>query len=91
MKTVGSILAQFLRTTGLEKNVHRYQALQEWPSVVGERISSVTKAEKIIDGKIFVKVTSDTWRNELIYHKHEIVKKLNQKMGYQVIKDIVLF
>jgi predicted nucleic acid-binding Zn ribbon protein len=79
-----------LHELGIEKPVKRYAALVIWPKVVGERISSVTEPLSISNGTILVRVKSAVWRNELVYYKAEIIRKMNQELGTSVINDIVL-
>lgn len=89
MDCIGSILNKTFKELGIAKPVHRYQALHLWSLSVGDRISSVTEPKKIQGDKIVVKVISDSWRHELIYHKTEIIKKLNSRIGTNSIKDII--
>lgn len=90
METLSGILEPFLRDLGIEKSIHRYRAVGLWPDIVGERIASVTEAREFQRGKLFVTVKSDVWRHELIYHKSEIIQKINQRLGECLVEDIVL-
>ena len=58
--------------------------------IVGPRIAKNTSAERVKDGILFVKVKSDVWRNELLFYKMELIKKLNLKLGKKVVLDIIL-
>ena len=40
------------------------------------------------DGKIFVKSDSSVFANELLLNKNEIVRKINQEIGSEEIRDI---
>lgn len=90
MELLGNILRKYLKEIGVEKPVKRYEALSLWGSVVGKRISDVTEPVRIADGKIFIKVKSDPWRNELLYHKQRIINDINQRLESKMITDIVL-
>ena len=89
MKTIGTILLNYFKDLGIEKPIQRYQALDIWAEVVGEKISEVTKPQRITKDKIIVKVKNDTWRYEIGYHKAEIIRKINTRLGGEVIKDII--
>ncbi len=89
MKTIGNILLDYFKDIGIEKPIKRYQALDIWPEVVGEKLSEVTKPQRISAGKMVVKVKNDTWRYEIGYHRTEIIKRINTKLGDDVIKDII--
>ncbi len=87
--TVGSAINRALEHFGLAEKVRQYTAVDIWPQIVGEKIAEKTVAEKIADGKLFVKVSSAAWRNELVFLKKELIAKLNKALGREVVNDIV--
>ena len=86
---IGRIIDNILKNAGLDKNVRESQALNFWNDVAGKEISSYTEPVKVANGKLFIKVSNPSWRNELIMLKPTIQKKLNRKIGTAVIKDII--
>ncbi len=91
MNTLGQALKKLLRDLEIENQVYQFQAINFWPQIVGDKIARVTKAEKVEHQILFVKVSNDSWRNELFYLKREIIEKLNAKIGQKIIKDIRLY
>jgi predicted nucleic acid-binding Zn ribbon protein len=89
MKHLRFVIKEFVKELGIEKSVKSYQALDLWRQVVGTRIAQVTDAQKIKNGKLFVKVSNDVWRNELIFYKPQMMKKLNDRLGHKIVKDII--
>jgi predicted nucleic acid-binding Zn ribbon protein len=90
MEQLGNIIRKTLKELGIEKPIQQYEALQIWPRIAGEKISSVTEPRHIANGKLFIKVKNAAWRNELVFHRLELLKKINQQLGHSVIKEIVL-
>ena len=90
MELIGQILNKYLTDLGIQKPIINYKALHSWHEIVGEKISKVTEPERLSDGKIFVKVKNAAWRNELVFHKRDIIDKINRAVGSSVVKDIVL-
>jgi len=88
-RQIGSAIESVLKQLGIGERLRQYEVLDIWPKVVGERISNVTKAERIHDGKLFVSVKYSTWRNELIFLKKELITKINESMDQNVVKDII--
>jgi predicted nucleic acid-binding Zn ribbon protein len=88
-RSLGNVLGELIGTLGIHAQLKRHEAVNLWPQIAGERISEVTKAREVRDGRLFVEVESSAWRNELFYMKHELVKKLNAGIGEQIIHDIV--
>ena len=89
MDRIGKVLKKSFKELGIEKPLLRYQALTVWDRIVGKRIAGATEPIRVSGGKMFVKVKNDTWRNELVFHKKAIIKKLNDQCGARIIDDIV--
>ncbi len=89
MKKLGNILQQYFNNTNIQTILKRCEAIQIWPDVVGEKIALVTEPLRVKDGIIFVKVKSDVWRNELVYYKSDLIKRINEKLNQETIKEII--
>jgi predicted nucleic acid-binding Zn ribbon protein len=57
--------------------------------VVGAKIAKVAVPVKNKKGVLFVKVEDSIWRFELTRSKEEIIKKVNEHLNKNVLKDIV--
>jgi len=64
------------------------QVLSLWPEVIDEGIRKNTEAVKIKNQVLYVSTSSSVWAQELTFLKEEIIKKINEKAGREVIKDI---
>lgn len=91
MKTLGQALKQLINDLGIENEVILHQAVQLWPEVVGKKIANISRAERIDGNILFVKVTNDSWRNELVFLKKDIIERLNKRIGKIVVKDLRLY
>ena len=60
-----------------------------WEEVVGEKISKVAVPVKNKNGVLLVKVEDAIWRFELNRRKIELVKKINEKLNKNEVKEIV--
>ncbi len=86
---INDIIKNIIKKYELEKIVLEGQTVKEWNNVVGTRISKVTKAIKVSDGKLFVQVLNNSWRTELMLLRLEIKKNINVQIGSDFIKDII--
>lgn len=66
------------------------KAIQCWPQVVGQFIATHTIDLSIKNGVLYVRVDSDALRNELSYSKSLLMKTLNERVGKEVVAEIVL-
>ncbi|MBI1808119.1 MAG: DUF721 domain-containing protein [Ignavibacteria bacterium] len=88
-KPISSAIANTFQQLGIGVKVRQYEMLDRWPSIVGEQIATIATAERIRDGKLFVRVNHPTWRNELVFLKKELVRKINSTMNQEIVKDII--
>ena len=87
-RPIHNVLEALLKRLGIETQVKQRLVVALWPDVVGDRIAEIAKAERVIDGILFVTVTSSVWRVELLLHKEKIIEKLNRRIGKPIITEI---
>ena len=88
MKALEQFLNRLIKELGYEKRLEYQRLLDSWPQVVGERIADVSRAERVQNGVMVVKVDSPVWRNELALEKERILKLLQEKTGSKDLVDI---
>ena len=88
MEHIQKAIKIFLKNTGLENGVAQQKAIEVWCEIVGEKVAKNTNAESIEHGTLTVKTKNPVWRQELLFQKKEIIKKLNKKLKKNIIKEI---
>jgi predicted nucleic acid-binding Zn ribbon protein len=87
-KQIDELVDQVLRNMGLEFKEH--EVCMIWPEVVGQMIASRTKSVRVMDGKLFVSFTSAVVRNEIMMVKEGLIRALNEKVGKEVVKEMII-
>ena len=87
---LGALIQEQIERLGLGKKIKERQAVLIYKDVVGKEIAAVSEATDIRGGKLFVKVSSSTWRTELMYTRHLIAEKINAKLGAEIVKEVHL-
>lgn len=87
-KHIGEAMQAMFKDMGIDKKVNQCKIVNLWSDLVGENIAKVAEAERVYEGILYVKVTSMTWRTELLFQKRTILKKIEEKFGKGIIKDI---
>lgn len=87
---IGSILVQFMRENGLEKPLLEKRVVEQWPVLMGETVARLTRCVEIKDGVLFVRLSSAALRAHLFEIRFDLVKKLNDAVGNDVIRDVRL-
>jgi predicted nucleic acid-binding Zn ribbon protein len=88
MQSLKTTIDSMLRRFGIDNAISQNNALNIWQEVVGEAVAKNAVADRVEHGVVIVKVSSATWRQELFFQKDDIIKKLNNKIGKIVIRDI---
>ena len=88
MKHLKKAIEEAIDSAGIKSALSQEAAVVLWGSIVGEAVSSVTKAERVESGVLIVKVETPVWRQELHMQKEEIINKINKKIGTKAIRDI---
>jgi len=83
------LIMRNLRVQGLETPLLQKRLIDEWPEVMGEMIAGYTQNLYIRNQTLFVHMTNPALRTDLSMQRKEIVRKLNEKAGSQVISDVI--
>jgi predicted nucleic acid-binding Zn ribbon protein len=88
MQSLKIAIDLMLKRFGIDKAIAQNKALNIWNEIVGDTVAKNTQPDRVEHGVIIVKVSSPTWRQELYFQKKEIIQKLNNTIGKNVIRDI---
>jgi|TARA_Y100000294_G_scaffold156035_1_gene156690 predicted nucleic acid-binding Zn ribbon protein len=88
MEKLKTILERTLNKSGTDEIVNNGRAINLWSKAAGKEISMATEATHLEKGIMFVKTESPAWRNELLFRKKEIIKKLNDHLKKTIVRDI---
>ena len=64
--------------------------LSLWEQSVGERIAEQTENVHFERGNLIVHVKNPAWRQEIHMKRYSIAKRLNEKVGEDIINEIVV-
>lgn len=85
---LGEVLKRTAREVGLEKRLKERKCLALWEEVVGEKVAKVSQAVDIKKGVIYVKAKDPLWAQHIFNLKGLIIRKMNERMGEEIVKDI---
>lgn len=90
VRLLGDLIREFFELHKGPDYLDEMKAVNLWGQVVGPFIASHTIDLCLRNKVLFVRVDSDVLRNELSYSKSELVGKLNDLVGKEVVKEMVL-
>ena len=88
VESLRDVLLRNLREQGLETPLLQKRLVEAWPQVVGPVIARYTLNTYIYNQTLFVRLSNPALRSDLSMMRTELVKKLNDVVGLQIIVDI---
>lgn len=90
LTTLGEMIKAFYHENQRDNALDEQKILDSWKDVVGTFIDSHTLKKSIKNSVLYVKVDADSLKNELLYAKSMLLRKLNSKVESEILKDIVI-
>lgn len=87
---VGDIVKQFVKKNRLQNGLNQVNIEHIWESQLGPGIAKHTQGLKLSRHTLYVQLDSSVLREELSYGKGKIIQMLNENLGQEVIKKLVL-
>ena len=89
-RKLGDIISKLMKNPKLSERLDNLDVIDVWQEIIGPPLAKYITDQKIRKGVLYVKLKSSVVRNELSYKKSEFVSQINQRIGKELITDIVL-
>lgn len=87
---MGEALNEFIKANKLEKGIDKVNAQEAWATLMGNGVNNYTTAVELKNDTLFVSLSSSVLREELSHGKSRIIVMLNEELGKELIKKLVL-
>jgi len=87
---VGDILNEIIMSNKLESGLNQVSVIDAWKNLMGNGVNNYTRNVALRNGTLYVELTSAVLREELSYGKDKIIQMINEELGKDVVKDVVL-
>lgn len=88
IKPIGQVIREHLQRLDESGKLSETIALTAVDDVLGKEFASLIKDRRIENGVLFLKTDSAALRSELFASRSQLMQKLNEKIGKDVIKDV---
>ncbi|GAA3624633.1 DUF721 domain-containing protein [Flavivirga jejuensis] len=88
--SIQDALKEFVETNKLEKGLDKVNVADAWASLMGNGVNNYTASVNLERQTLYVQLTSSVLREELSYGKQKIINMLNEELGKEIIKKLVL-
>lgn len=88
--TIGAVLQQIIHVNKLQPGMDQIDVKEAWRQLMGNGVNTYTKNVVLKNSTLYVELGSSVLRDELSHGKSKIVKMINEELGREVVKDVVL-
>ncbi len=90
LTTLGEMIKAFYHDNHRDDALDEQRILDSWNEVVGDFVAAHTLKKTIKNGMLYVKFDADSLKNEILYAKSMLLKKLNSMADKEILKGIVV-
>jgi len=83
-------MKKFLKNSRIQKGIQAVQIEEVWETLMGKTIAKHTEQISISGTTLFISTSVAPLRNELIFQKETIIKRINEIFEEEVILEVVI-
>jgi predicted nucleic acid-binding Zn ribbon protein len=87
---VGDFIQQFFEKNGKVSLLLEQKAIELWAQTVGDFIAKQTQTITAKQGVLYVTIPNAALRFEILNRRSQIITKINEAIGTEVIKGIIV-
>ncbi len=88
--TLAEALDDMAQQLGLRGKIGEQTVIQQWQELVGEAVANHARVKSIKDGTMFLTVEESSWRYEIHFNREALRRTINNKLGGEIIKEIIV-
>ncbi len=88
--SLGEALKQFLKQSRLKSGIQAMQIEDVWEQLMGKAIARYTDKIQIVNNTLFITTSVAPLKNELLYQKEKIKERVNEALGENIIREVVI-
>lgn len=88
--SLGDALKYFLNHSKLKGYIQALQIEDVWEQIMGKTIAKYTDKIHIQNKVLYITTSMAPLKQELLYQKDNIIKRVNETLGENAVKDVVI-
>ena len=90
IKKISKVLDDVISQKHFKIGIDNVRVQEAWIKAMGENIQKYTCDVKYKKGILYIKLKSSVLKEELIFEKNKVIKLINQELGKEYVKELVL-
>lgn len=87
---MGEALNEFIKKNKLQKGIDKVDAREAWAKLMGNGVNNYTTSVELKNETLFVSLSSSVLRQELSMGTSKIITLLNEELGKDLVRKLVL-
>lgn len=88
--SIGDAIQKFLEQSRIKGSIQALQIEDMWEEIMGKTIAKYTEEIRIINGTLFITTHVGPLKQELIFQKEKIKLRVNEALGKNLIKEVII-
>lgn len=88
--SISDVLQQIIQVNKLQPGMDQIDVKEAWRQLMGNGVNTYTRNVILKGSTLYVELGSAVLREELSHGKSKIVKMINEELGREVVKEVVL-
>lgn len=88
-QSLSEVLKEYIEQNRIDQKLKEVDVVQGWENLLGKTIAHYTKNIYIRNRILFVEISSAVVKNELFMMREEIVRRINENAGRNVVSKII--
>lgn len=88
-KSIKEAIEQMLNVYKIKRKFEETSVIAHWADLMGNSVANRTKEIYIYNKKLFLKIESSVIKNEILMMHSQIIQKINEKAGSELIEEII--
>lgn len=88
-KSFAEIFDENMSRAGAADTMARHRACYLWPEIVGPGVNRYTYRRSVEGSVLHIYISSSALKNELSFHRRQLLSRLNSAVGTEALTDII--
>ncbi|GLB52304.1 hypothetical protein NBRC110019_13430 [Neptunitalea chrysea] len=88
--SLSEALKSFIKENHLEGGIDKIDVRDAWIQLMGNGVANYTQDIILKNETLHVSLTSSVLREELSYGKQKIIEMINEQLGKELVKELIL-
>ena len=88
--SIQDAIQQFLKGSRIRGSIQAMQIEDVWEQLMGKTIARYTDKIQIFGNKLVITTHVAPLKQELIYQKEKIMQRVNEALGENIVKEVVI-